>query len=209
LIIPATLAEREMIAAEQPPFWEYLVFASTLVEGKAKLATKWDDHLLRLPRGAVREVDRDHATDFLSREIGRMSKRVAVLDRIFSPEIQEQAFGPRGRHGDRRRIEDLARRLIDIYEWMLDWAAQLRNSSVPTVFDELVETNACFIDQPAQSIYEFVDNAADQTSRLPELAAAGTDEHPVKIELDLKFAIDPAVKERHSRALEHLRRELT
>jgi len=96
-----------------------------------------------------------------------------------------------------------------MYESLIDWAAELRNASLPGTFSELREVTACFVDAPIEQIRAFVDHCADQTARLPELAAGTTAENPARIELVLKLDVDPAVPERHRKALKQLERDLT
>lgn len=208
LTIPSIPEERARLVVERPRFWEYLLFVGVLVQGKRELETKWDDHALRLPHGARRDVDEAAAPDFLGREIGWVGDQTSVLGRILSPETQEQAFGVPGEPADPVRIENLALRLIKMYESLLDWAAELRNASLPGAFGELREATACFVDAPIEQIRDFIDHAADQTSRLPELAAEATVENPATVELVLKLDVDPAVQERHRKALKQLEREL-
>jgi hypothetical protein len=208
LKIPSTREEQVRVVAERLEFWEYLLFAGVLVKGKQELETKWDDHELRLPRGPRREYDLASATDFLTREIGWIGKHI-VLDRILSPSIYRQAFGAPGQSGDPTKIEGMARRLLSMYESWLDWAAGLRTTSVPPAYEEVLETTACLIDGPILSVREFIDHVAHQTARLPELAADGTDEHPLTLTFELKLDIEDEVVERNSRAWEKLRSELT
>lgn len=207
LKIPSTREEQARVVAERPEFWEYLLFAGVLAQGKSELETKWDDHELRLPGGPRREFDLASANDFLSREIGWIQKRI-VLDRILSPSIHRQAFGAPGQLGDPAKIESMARRLLSMYESWLDWAAGLRNTSVPPAYEEVLETTACLIDGPVSSVREFIDHVAHQTSRLPELAANGTDQHPITLTFELNLAVEDEVVERNSRAWEKLRSEL-
>jgi hypothetical protein len=207
LKIPSTREEQARVIAERPKFWEYLFFAGVLVKGKQELETKWDDHELRLPRGPRREFDLASANDFLSREIGWIEKHI-VLHRILSPSIYGQAFGAPGQSGDPTKIEGMARRLLSVYESWLDWAAGLRNTSVPPAYEEVLETTACLIDGPVLSVREFIDHVAHQTARLPELAADGTDERPITLTFELNLAIEDEVVERNRRAWEKLRSEL-
>lgn len=207
LKIPSTREEQVRVIAERPEFWEYLLFAGVLVKEKQGLETKWDDHELRLSRGPRREFDLASANDFISREIGWIQKRI-VLDRILSPSIYMQAFGAPGQSGDPTKIEGMARRLLSVYESWLDWAAGLRNTSVPTVYEEVLETTACLIDGPILSVREFIDHVAHQTARLPELAADGTEEHPITLTFELNLAIEDGVIDRNRRAWEKLRSEL-
>jgi TIR domain len=208
LSIPSTPEEQARLVADRPKWWEYRLFAGTLVQKKHELEAKWDDHELRLPRGERREVDQASALDFLSREIDWMGKQVKLLDRILSLSLQEQAFGPRGEPGDPVRIEALSQRVITMYESLLDWAASLRAATVPEIFEELLEVTACFVDAPIAAIREFIDSAADQIARLPELAAGGTVEQPVKIQLKITMTLAPDVQARHAKALEQLKQAL-
>jgi len=207
LTIPSTSEEQARVVAERPEFWEYLLFVGVLVQGRSELETKWGDHELQLPRGPRRDVDLASANDFLGREIGWIQKHI-VLDRIMSPSIYEQAFGAPGQPGDATKIAGVARRLLSMYESWLDWAAGLRNASVPSEYEEVLETTACVIDGPVLSVREFIDHVAHQTARLPELASDGTDEHPITLTFELKLDIEDEVVERNSRAWKKLRSEL-
>lgn len=207
LTIPSTSEAQARVIAERPQFWEYLLFAGVLVQGKGELETKWDDHELRLPRGPRREFDLASAHGFLSREIGWIKKHI-VLDRIMSPSISEQAFGTPGQSGNATKIEGMARRLLSMYESWLDWAGGLRNASVPSVYEEVLETTACLIDGPVLSVRGFIDHVAHQTRKLPELARDGTDEHPITLTFELKLDIENEIIERNNRAWEKLRSEL-
>jgi hypothetical protein len=207
LTIPSTADELARLIDGRPEYWEFLLFAGLLRQGKRDLESKWDDHELRLPRGPHREFDLASAKDFMDREIGWIQKHIA-LDRIFSQATYEQAFGRSGEPGDAAKIEGMARRLIGMYESWLDWAAALRNTSVPSVYEEVLETTACLIDDPVVSIREFIDHAADDTARLPELAADATDDHPVTIKFTLTLEIEDEVVDRNNQAWAKLRREL-
>jgi len=207
LTIPTTTEELARLVDDRRDWWEFLLYSGLLVKGKRELDTKWDDHELRVPRGLRREFDLASANDFLRREIGWIQKHI-VLDRIISPSIYEQAFGAPGQSGDHTKIEGMARRLLSMYESWLDWAAGLRNTSVPPVYEEVLETTACLIDGPILSVREFIDHVAHQTTRLPELAGDGTDEHPITLTFELKLDIEDEVTERNKRAWEKLRNEL-
>jgi hypothetical protein len=205
LTIPTTTEELARLVDERRDWWEFLLYAGTLVKGKRELETKWDDHELRLPRGPRREFDLASASEFLSRELGWIQKHI-VLDRIISPSIYEQAFGAPGQSGDHIKIEAMARRLLSMYESCLDWAAGLRNTSVPAVYEEVLETTACLIDGPILSIREFIGHVAHQTARLSELAADGAEEHPITLTFELKLDIEDEVVQRNRLAWERLRR---
>lgn len=207
LTIPVTAEEQARLVIERPEWWEFQLFSGLLVRGKRELETKWDDHELRLPGGSRREFDAASAKGFMDREIGWIQKHI-VLDRIMSPAIYRQAFGAPGESGDQAKIEGMARRLIGMYESWLDWAAALRNASVPEVYKEVLETTACLIDGPVVSVREFINRVADETAHLPELTADATEDHPITITFELKLDIEDEVVERNLRAWKKLQREL-
>lgn len=57
-------------------------------------------------------------------------------------------MGAPGEPGDPGRIEHLARRLINLYGSLMDWAAEMRNTSVPDTFIEVRDAIACYADGP-------------------------------------------------------------
>ncbi len=65
-----------------------------------------------------------------------------------------------------------------------------------------------FLDSPLLQIREFVERSADQVAVLPQLAAEGTEENPVRITLELTMRLDDDVKQRHTEALDRLRASL-
>jgi TIR domain len=208
LPIPSTPGEQERLIAEQPDWWEYRLYAGVLLEGKLALETKWDDHQLRMPRGPRQNIGEASALEFLSREIKWMHKQIALIGPIFDKGLQEQAFGQSPGEADPQRIQAFSRRLIKIYEAMLDWAAGLRATTVPEIFDETLDATACLVDTPVMRIRAFIDDVADQTSRLPELAEGGTRENPAKIKFELHLDLDPAIEQRYARAFEKLSEEM-
>lgn len=208
LTIPSTPDEQARVADDRPPHWEYLLFAGFLVQGRRELEPKWDDHELRLPRGPKQDFDRATTLGYLTREMGWVQTQLEVLTRILSPEAVEAAFGAPGEPGDPEKIAGLARRLLSMYEALMDWAANLRNTSVPDDFRELREATACFVDQAINAIRHFVDEVADTTARLPELAAQATDDEPARIVMRLTLKVDPAVEQRYMTALQRLKANL-
>lgn len=212
LPIPTTSDEQARIMIERPDFWEYRLFAGVLAQGKRELETKWDDHELRLPSGPRREFDSPDVMPFLSREIGRMRDLVAIIGRLFEQSVQQRAFGPKGEQGDPARIEHLARRILGVYESAVDWAAELRNTSVPGNFKEVREATACMVDAPLNAIREFIDSTADEMERIGETvakaqAANASEADAVHVTLTLTLEMDPAVEEQHRRALKKLEEE--
>jgi TIR domain len=195
LQIPTTTGEQTRLIHERPDSWEYLLYAGVLVQGRIDLEDKWQDHGLRLPGGSRREPDPGSVPDFLSSEIGWVVRQFAALERIFDPDVFEKAFGGRGEPGDAVLISRIARGIIKIYESLLDWAAALRNATVPTEFDEILELSARIVDAPIHQIREFIQTASDQIARIPILeeeakAKGATKEAPMILTLTLALSLD-------------------
>jgi len=193
--IPTTDEEQVQLLQERPDWWEYRLYAGVLVQGRIDLEDKWQDHELRLSRGGRREASGDVIWDFLSRELGWMRRQVSAINRVFDQEILERAFGAPGEAGDPDLIKRVAHGVIQIYGSMLDWAAELRNSSVPGDYEDVVELIACMVDGPVRQIREFSQNVADQIARLPIMLEeaeekGATTDSPMTLTLTLSLSLD-------------------
>jgi hypothetical protein len=207
--IPTTAEEQAAIVREQSEWWEYRLYAGVLMQGRIGLEEKWHNHELRLPSGSWREPS-DSVPDFLSRQMGSVSRHMEILNRLFDPDVLEQAFGARGMAGDSKRIVHIARGVTQIYESIMDWAAGLRSTSVPSDYVELLEFTARTVDGPVRQIHEFIQLAADQIARIPILveearAKGATKESPMALNLTLHVELDEENQEKLHAALDRLR----
>ena len=126
--IPATDEDQAKLITSKPSWWEYRLYAGVLVQGRIALEGKWHDHQLRLPGGSWRQPG-ESVPDFLSQETGTMRRQMEILNRLFEPELLERAFGPPGTAGDADLIVHIGRGVLQTYESMLDWAAELRRTT--------------------------------------------------------------------------------
>jgi hypothetical protein len=139
-----------------------------------------------------------------------MGRFVTTFGRVFDPEVLERAFGPRGEPGDAHLIERVAGGVVQVYESMLDWAAELRNTTVPSDWVELVELVARMADGPVRQIREFIQLVAAQIAQIPLLMeqarnAGATVESPKVLELTMELELDPANQEKLYAELDRLR----
>lgn len=208
--IPSTAEELAAVAAAKPKYWEYLLFAGYLRRGIDAVELKWHDHALELPRGPRRVLDFDAAREAVSADSRWLSREIEALDRVFSPEVQELAFGAPGKPGDAVRIEHLAGRLTSTYEGLLDWAAGLRNTVAPGAFQEVVDAVAGMADSIIEATRAFVDRfIVSLEQAIEQLEARGSERgDPVRIELDLVLEIPDEAQARFDRALAQVEREL-
>jgi hypothetical protein len=173
--IPTTNEEQAKIIQEKPDWWEHQLYAGVLVQGRLELEDSWQDHELRLPGGSRREPDADGVPDFLSRELGWMRRQVSAIDRIFDADVLEKAFGLSGEPGDATLIKRVARGVVQIYGSLMEWAAGLRNTILPSDYEEILELTAWMVDGPVRQIRDFIQLVADQIARIPLLEEEAND----------------------------------
>jgi hypothetical protein len=207
--IPTSDEEQARLIAEKPDWWEYRLYAGVLMQGRIALERKWRDHELRLPRGSWQPLT-GSVFDFLSRETGPLRRQMGILDRLFEPKLLERAFGPPLTAGDPELIAHIARGVTQSYESMLDWASELRRTTVAAEHEELLELTARMADGPVGQIREFIQTVADQIARVPvllqEAAAKGaTTDSPMALDLILHVELDPDNQRDLQAALDRLR----
>jgi hypothetical protein len=205
--VPRTLDEQKAVLSVRPPGWEYLLFGGALYIGKDSLEGKWHDFEIP-PHSRFHEIsDVSEASSFLSREMKQIIGLTEALERVFSPAVQEQAFGPPGVEGDPHRIEHLANRVISTYEGILDWAAELRQFRFPEVLAPAFEMVPLMADRPLRKFRDFVDNAVAELDRVPGILEEDEPEEPIVLTLDLHLELDPDVMAEYHRRIKRARRK--
>lgn len=202
---PESAEEREYLLDSRPAGWELLLFASLLRQGKLNLEPKWRDHELEIPARQRTYVESDEITHRISLAYGRLGSMVGPMERVF--EAQEAAFGPPGEAGDPVLIEHFARWIINVYEDMLDWAAELRALDVPDEFERAVALTAKVADRPLSQVRAFIDRAVEQADRIPAHMAKSDDERgQLIVEATLAMQVDSDLMEE---AVAELRRAIS
>lgn len=128
------------------------------------------------------------------------------MTRLF--DAQQSAFGEPGEPGDAVRIEHFATWLMNAYEDMLDWGAELRSLDTAPELKRAIELAAMAADRPLNEVRAFVDRVISGTEAIPEhLAKPKADQEaaPLAIEATLEVTIDSALM---SETLSELRRAL-
>jgi hypothetical protein len=192
--LATTQEEKLALALEQPPGWEFLLFASVLRERRDALEPKWRSHELALPSRARRYVDDDEIASFVSLAVSRLGSIIEPLTRVF--EGQEAAFGAPGEPGDPVRIEHFANWIMGAYEDMLDWGAELRAADVSDTFERTLELASKCADRPLGNIREFVDDLIGRVQEIPaylELPESEREANPLRIEATLVVTADEAL----------------
>jgi hypothetical protein len=200
---PRTPEEMAELLRTQPSGWEYLLYAGVLLEGRQALEDKYRDHDVGFAPTGGPHVDEHGAIKRLQEAFREAEGFGTRVERLLDPTAQERAFGAPGEPGDTERIKHLGRRLVDVYESMLDWAADLRTVHVPEEFRHAFELAARMIDQPLKEFRDFIDRLV---SVMDGLAAqlAEPDTEPIEIELELRLSIDECVAGAFHTELERL-----
>lgn len=198
--VPRNVAETEGLLARQPPGWEYLHFAGALLQGRRALEPKWLDYRAGYSQPSGRYLDHEDAVRYLRGAFSDILVITEPVGAMFSVENHILAFGADGEPGNPTLIEHLAKRVLTLYEGLLDWAARIRGMNFPGEFEYAAELAANVAERPASEVRDFLDHVVEQIGRVPEILARENSE-PVRIELWLKLSVD-------DRAIDAFNREL-
>ncbi|HEX5928383.1 MAG TPA: hypothetical protein VFY48_03230 [Solirubrobacterales bacterium] len=205
--VPRSVPEKEAVARERPDGWEYLLFGGALYIGKDNLERKWHDFEIPPHRRIRQIVDVSEASQFLTGEMNEIIGLTEALERVFSPEVQEQAFGPPGVEGDPHRIEHLANRVISTYAGILDWAAEVRQVRPPEILAPAFEMVPLMADRPLRKFRGFVDDAVAKLDRVPAILQQDEPEEPIVLTLDLHLELDADVMAEYHRRIKRAQRK--
>jgi hypothetical protein len=175
-----------------------LYYASVLLQRRGEVEEKWRDHEIRYAPRAARRIADDDILKYISSEAQTAIEIVNGIYRVLNSEACLLAFGDVGEPGNPERIEHLATRLIGIYEELLDWARNIRGTSVSANMRNTLDIVARITDHPIEEIRGFVDTYVAMAERLPARLRAG--EH-VRIQMPLTFTVDEAVMAEYRESL--------
>ena len=204
--VPRTPEEKGALLYAKPEGWEYLLFASLLLEKKRELEPRWEAHLARRRSDSGEDLTGQEAIERLGRAFPDAREIISRLDLAMTPETQERAFGKPGEAGDVTAITEFAEAVITPYSEFLDWADALRSANPPTPFRASFDALAEFAEQPTRQLRAYVDDVVKQFDDLP---AAIREKRPIDIRLILTPSIDQEVAKRFEREYERAGIELS
>ncbi|MFJ6537458.1 hypothetical protein ACIQH5_14665 [Paenarthrobacter sp. NPDC091711] len=192
VLVPRDESSRLELLATRPPVWEYLLFAAFLYEGLQRTEPKWRDYSLGIAPYVGPQIDLEELPNKISDLMSRAGAIVSNLEKLFAPVAQEAAFGAPGEPGDPDFIEHIANRVVDMYEGLLDWAAEVRSLRVAEQTRDLLEIAASFVKQPIEDTRGRVkDFIAQLETAMDRVAKA--DEEPIELSLPLILTVDPEI----------------
>lgn len=190
--VPRTAAQSQEILGRRPPHWEYLLFAGVLAQGQADLEPRWLDHQIGYVRPSGPILSEADTIPYLLSAMSDLETYVTNAMQVLNPVAQEGAFGPSGVPGDAARIDHLGRRLVSVYEDLLEWGARVRGARVFSRYAQLGQLTAALVNTPVLEFRQFFEDVVAQCDRIPSLIAqrhAG-DIGPIVIRLQLTVTID-------------------
>jgi TIR domain len=202
--IPLTQPEIEVLKNDRPDGWEWYLFAGILVQGKMALEDKWRDHTIGLKlTNAPRLTNRQEAITYVKSALDQVKTIVGNLDRIISLEMQEEAFGPTGTHGDWDLDVYMGSRFVGLYEQLLSWAAEVRSANVPDDWVRCFEILSTYCDQPIDAVRASIDKFAEFARSIPA-HLEDPDAPQLRVDIPLKFELDPATAAAFSAEMQRL-----
>lgn len=204
-VVPRTSDERRKLLAQRPFAWEYLLYASVLLERRAAIEDKWRDNEIRYARKTGTVMDDATAIRYLSAATQQVGLIASGITRVFDSDAQVAAFGDPESPADPERIEHLAVRLIGVYEEFLDWARDLRSISVSGELQEVFELAARIADRPARRIREFVDSLVVSVEAVP---GQMQDDEVREIRMTVTLDADPDVISAYRKKLKRVKRRI-
>jgi hypothetical protein len=192
--VPRSPEELQQLLELRPDFWEYWLYAGVLKSGLDALEGKYRDYEMGFAKQTGQAYNGRDAFEFLRSVPTNAANLVASFNAVVQPEVQARAFGEPGEPGDPERITHMAKRLIDVYEGLMDEATRLLGSSVPEEFRKAQQAGAKFGRPAVEQIRAFVVETVDTMDRLPEIVAGRSDdEEPMHLTLGITITADEEV----------------
>jgi hypothetical protein len=195
-------AIRDLLSSRQGA-WEFLLFAARLQEYRAAVEPKWRDYTLGYTLSLGPQVSADEIGPWTSDMMSRSTLIAKNLEKVISQQAQDAAFGLPAVNGDPELIDHMAKRLIGLYEQLIDWADDFRAARMPSGTERLKDLGVMFVSQPIAAVRAFVDDYTVSLENAMALLAAGSAEQIV-IPMSIVFEIDPAVSEEFIELLEQV-----
>jgi hypothetical protein len=147
----------------------------------------------------------DEIGPFMKGALSELAGIASNIERILDDKAKERAFGPDGVPGDPVHIEHLGQRLLELYESLLDWSANIRGTPTSDEFSRAFELLALHSDHCIGELRAFIDKYAEQIVPLSKPRTDPNSE-PIVITMTITFAIDKHVSREFGREVKRLGR---
>lgn len=206
---PRTTSEVEDLISKKPNGWEYLLFGGVLYSKKDALEMKWHDFDMHYGKQNGSYFNNQEGVEYHLKKWRDLAPAIEGAAKALSDEAREKAFGPEGVPGDRNRIIHIATRIIDSYEQILDWAADLRGAGVSDDLRILFEAAAECARQPLTEFRSFIDKMVLQFDAIPAyLSDTSENKAPLNISSELSLTTDDIALKKFSLLMKKTRKKL-
>jgi hypothetical protein len=199
-------ASQHPLATEQPPGWEYLLYATVLRQEMDALEGKWLGYRYGHTVRAARYTDDSEALRYFGYVLQESNRIVTSMTGWFSPESQEHAFGRPGEPGRPAVIQHNAKSLCALLGEWLDFALELRSAAIPSRLDRLRELALQLNDDPIRTAHGFIESMISQMEDIPRLLAERVNGQQIRIEMTLTLRITDEALKSYTKEIKRLRR---
>ena len=182
-----------------------MLYVGRLRVGRDALGEQYRDHLLRYGKLTGPYLDEHEAIGVLRAAFPDALGHVEGLMRMFDTGAQERAFGVPGEPGDPELIEHLARRTIEGYAHLMEWASGLRSARVPNEFRDALNIAADMALRPVEEFRAYIERFADVLDcSLADGASASPGGSAIEVSVELILTIDEGVTAAFSAEVDRL-----
>jgi serine/threonine protein kinase len=185
--VPRSEAEQQQLLLERPYAWEYLYFASRLLQERNAVEDRYRGYLKGCVLHAGEVVSHGGLANYTERVMRDTVGLVTDLGRIMNDsDAKERAFGPPGVEGDPKALAQFAKSMSSLYEAIIDWAERVRGVSRPSEYDRYIELLVGMNDSAISEYRKWVDDLVAHNDGLPARIVAG---EPSVFENTLTFTV--------------------
>ncbi|WP_052073515.1 TIR domain-containing protein [Rhodococcoides fascians] len=203
--VAKTARELQELIATRPPAWEYLLWASVLEQGRDSFADARRDHALEV--AAIRGERLREWHNVVGRvqdTLTDVNHVIHLLRKILDPAAFDGAVGGRGETGDADKILHIGQKFVDMYGRLLEIAADLRGTAVPTEYVHIMDMAAHLCDKPLDGIDAFINNLVPSINAIPPKLIAG---ESVEMSLAVKVHVDDQLGDQLLEAVHDMQRQ--
>ncbi|MCV7261125.1 hypothetical protein [Mycobacterium shimoidei] len=169
----------ERLIRDKPLFWEWAVFASTLLQRKEKLQLEIRKHRIGYaPPSGQRITNVDELSDLVGATTREVGRRVHDMDQYLRSPTFKAVLGIDDSEPDPDGIIAAAETLMEFYAANLRLAQRVRGASAPDKFAKVIEDTTHLVDRSIAGVDRFITELVGTLELLPSLAiASGGDAH--------------------------------
>ena len=172
------------VALDQPPAWEYLLFATALRDGVARHRRLARTHALKIPIGFGEDVQ--DPLPWIQARFNDAQRLIRTLNDLMG--ALQEALGPVGTPGDTSSIVFVADTMADLYRDAILWGLRVRTANVDERFQLLVTAVGDMMDDVVQQVAQFGPHVKAQLE-----AALAAPKTGVPLEITLTISLPESV----------------